>query len=227
MNAACFAPYQPLAEALLAHAAPDSQDGSHDFSHLQRVWSNVRAIHKEEGGEGEILLAATLLHDCVAVEKSSPLRSQASRLSATHAAQLLAELQWTKSRIEAVAHAIEAHSFSADIAPATLEAKILQDADRLDAIGMVGVARCFYVSGRMGRALYDPIDPAAESRDYDDQRFAIDHFQTKLLHLGSGFQTTTGRRMAQARHERLKRFLEEFMQEVGSPSSRLTPPSPS
>jgi uncharacterized protein len=215
MNTACFAPYQGLAQALLAHAPPEVQDGAHDFAHLQRVWGNASAIAKEEGGDTEILVAAAILHDCVAVEKNSPLRSQASRLAATRASQLLAGLDWPAARIERVAHAIEAHSFSAGIAPVTLEAKILQDADRLDAIGMVGIARCFYVSGRMGGALYDPNDPTAQSRDFDDKRFAIDHFQTKLLHLSSRFQTKAGSLMAQSRHQRVQRFLDEFIEEIG------------
>lgn len=114
-----------------------------------------------------------------------------------------------------VAHAIEAHSFSANITPLTLEAKIVQDADRLDSLGMLGVARTFYVAGRMGAALYDPQDPEAKHRDYDDTRFCLDHFQTKLLHLAEGFQTATGQRLAQIRHQRLKGFMEQFKDEIG------------
>ena len=76
-----------------------------------------------------------------------------------------------------------------------------------DAIGMVGVARCFYIAGRLGSALYDAVDPLAQERPYDDKRYAIDHFQTKLLKLSSGFQTASGTRLAQERHRRLERFL--------------------
>lgn len=102
----------------------------------------------------------------------------------------------------------------ANIAPVTLEAKILQDADRLDAIGMVGVARCFYVAGRLGRALYDPVDPQARHRPYDDTLYGIDHFHTKLLGLASDFQTATGARLAEQRSQRLSRFLDEFLDEL-------------
>jgi uncharacterized protein len=97
-----------------------------------------------------------------------------------------------------------------------MEAKILQDADRLDAIGMVGVARLFYVSGRMGSQLYDAHDPQAQHRELDDKRFAVDHFTTKIFTLADGFQTPTGRQMAKLRHERAQRFLQEFMDEIGS-----------
>ncbi|MHC8406372.1 HD domain-containing protein [Pseudomonas sp. TMB3-21] len=217
MNIDAFAPLQMLAGELLPHALEPSEDGAHDLSHLQRVWHNVRRLHAEEGGDLEILLAAVLLHDCVAVEKNSPLRSQASRLAAEKASAVLADLDWSGEKISAVAHAIHAHSFSADIAPLTLEAKIMQDADRLDSLGMLGVARTFYIAGRMGSALYDPQDPEAKARDYDDKRFCLDHFQTKLLHLADGFQTTTGQRLARIRHERLKGFLELFKEEIGLP----------
>lgn len=209
-----FAPFQDLAQTLLPHACDDNGDGSHDTTHLQRVWKNAAAIHAEEGGDAQVLFAATLLHDCVAVEKSSPLRAQASRLSAEKAAGVLASLGWPEAQVQAAAHAIEAHSFSAGVAPTTLEAKTLQDADRLDALGMLGVARCFYVAGRMGRALYDPADPHATLRPLDDTRYTLDHFQTKLLKLSAGFQTVTGARLAGLRHTRLQRFLDEFSDEI-------------
>ncbi|ABB06541.1 HD domain-containing protein [Burkholderia lata] len=214
MTLPAFAPFQDLANALLAHWSDANGDGSHDTSHLQRVWKNAAAIQAKEGGDAEVLFAATLLHDCVAVEKNSPLRAQASRLSADKARQVLKSLDWPDAKIDAVAHAVVAHSFSACIAPTTLEARMLQDADRLDAIGMVGVARCFYVAGRMGSALYDPVDPHASERALDDTRFAIDHFRTKLLRLSTGFQTVTGTRMAIVRRDRLQRFLDEFSDEI-------------
>jgi uncharacterized protein len=215
MTIDAFAPLQTLAADLLPHALEPSEDGAHDLSHLQRVWQNARTIHAQEGGDLEVLLAAVLLHDCVSVEKNSPLRSQASRLAAEKASAVLADLNWSGANISAVVHAIEAHSFSANIPAASLEAKILQDADRLDSLGLLGVARTFYVAGRMGSALYDPLDPEAQHRDYDDKRFCLDHFQTKLLHLADGFQTPTGRRLAQIRHERLKGFMEQFKEEIG------------
>lgn len=211
-----FAPYQDLASLLLPHTVAEKVDGSHDVSHLLRVWNNVCAIRDEEGGDPEILIAATLLHDCVSVEKNSPFRSSASRLAAAKATELLTEMGWGEERINEVAHAVEAHSFSAAITPETLEAKILQDADRLDSLGMIGVARTFYVSGRMGSGLYDPQDPHASNRDYDDKRFTVDHFHTKLFQLAEGFQTATGAGLAKVRHARMKRFLDELMQEFGA-----------
>ena len=209
-----FSPIGLLAGRLVPLVA-GGDDGSHDVGHLARVWANARVILAVEGGDGEVLAASVLLHDCVHVEKSSPLRSQASRLAAERGRGILGEMGWERSRIEAVAHAIEAHSFSAGIAPVTVEARILQDADRLEAIGAIGVARCFYTAGRMGSALYDRDDPRGERRGYDDRAFAIDHFRTKLLTLEGGFQTATGARLARERTQFLADFLAAFEGEIG------------
>jgi uncharacterized protein len=212
-KAEAFSPHETLAAALIPHAAA-GDDGSHDLAHILRVFKNAFRIQAEEGGDGRLLAASVLLHDCVAVEKNSPHRAKASALAAEKASAILKGLGWHGADIEAAAHAITAHSFSAKVAPETLEAKILQDADRLDAIGMVGAARCFYIAGRMGSGLYDPFDPTAAGRSYDDKRFAIDHFQTKLFKLADGFQTETGRRLAAARDRSLRDFLAAFMDEI-------------
>lgn len=211
--AARFAPHEALAAALLPHLP--GGDGAHDIAHILRVWANVQTIAKTEGGNRRILTAATLLHDVVPVEKDAPNRAEASRLAAEQASGILQGLGWPQTDITATAHAIAAHSFSANIPPETLEARILQDADRLDALGAIGIARCFCVSGRLGRALYDPADPLAEHRPPDDSRFALDHFQTKLLRLKDSFQTDAGRKLAAARHNRLENFLSDLMSEIG------------
>lgn len=211
--AAAFAPHSELAAVLLPYAFA-ADDGSHDASHLIRVWKNAARIHGEEGGDKRVLAAAVLLHDCVSVEKNSPHRMQASRLAAEKATDILRNLDWSAGDIVSVAHAILTHSFSANIAPETIEAKILQDADRLDAIGMVGAARCFYIAGRMGSGLYDPLDPLAEDRELDDKAFAIDHFETKLFKLADGFQTAAGRRLALERQQRLRDVLAMMLDEI-------------
>jgi uncharacterized protein len=213
-----FAPHDALADRLLP-LLDAGNDGSHDTAHLARVWANARTIQAEEGGDAELLAAAVLLHDCVHVEKSSPLRSQASRLAAARAREILAGLGWPAARIDQAAHAIEAHSFSAGIAPETLEARILQDADRLEALGAIGIARLFYTAGRMNSLLYDPADPRADHRPLDDRAFAIDHFRAKLLRLEGGFQTGAGRRMAGERTRLVAEFLAAFETEIGLPGA--------
>lgn len=208
-----FAPHQALAEVLLPHAT-EAGDGAHDPAHILRVFRNALRIQAVEGGDPRVLAAAVLLHDCVSVEKNSPLRTQASRLAAEKASDILAGLGWSEQDRVAVAHAVLTHSFSANIPPESLEAKILQDADRLDAIGMIGAARCFYIAGRLGSGLYDVLDPLAENRLLNDKAFAIDHFPVKLFKLADGFQTATGRTLAAERHDRLQSVLDQLVSEI-------------
>lgn len=210
-----FTPYEELAAVLLP-VNEDTGDGSHDTSHLERVWKMAKAIQAEEGGDLELIAAAVMLHDCVKLPKDSPLRASASKLAAEKARRVLGGLNWDRSRIEVVSGAIESHSFSAGIAPTSLEGRILQDADRLDAIGLIGIARCFYTAGRLRSQLYDADDPRGEARPLDDARFALDHFPRKLLKLSDGFQTATGQRMAQKRHDALQEFYEGVLAEIVS-----------
>ena len=212
MNTEAFSPFSDLAARLLPMSP--AGDGAHDTAHLARVWRNARAIQVEEGGDLEILAGAVLLHDCVMVPKDSPLRSQASRLAAAEATLQLNRLGWNAERISWVASAIESHSYSAGVAPTTLEACILQDADRLDAIGFTGIARCFYTAGRLGSSLYEASDPRARHRSLDDAAFALDHFPAKLLCVAEGFRTATGRLLAAKRHEAVRSFYDGMLEEV-------------
>jgi uncharacterized protein len=213
MTLQMFHPFDRLAVKLL-DASTDDEDGSHDLSHIVRVWRNAKLIHGEEGGDLEALAAAVLLHDCVQVAKDSPLRSKASLLAANEARVRLQALAWEPPRIEIVARAIESHSFSAGITPMSIEGCILQDADRLDAIGLCGIARCFYTAGRLGSRLYDLADPEAKKRPLDDTRNALDHFPKKLLTLEGSFKTRTGQELAQERHRRLQEFYRAMLSEV-------------
>jgi uncharacterized protein len=210
-----FAPHQDLANVLLGAFDANLAGGSHDLAHIARVWRNAAHIARTEAGiDTELLLAAAILHDCVPVEKSSPQRPFASRLSAARAREIVAPLQWTAYRVDGLAHVIETHSFSAALAPATLEAKIFQDADRLDAIGAIGVARCFHVGGRMHGALYHLGDPGAEARALDDRAYALDHFPAKLFKLSGGFFTEEGKRMAAAREALMREFVASLRAEI-------------
>jgi uncharacterized protein len=212
ISASHFAPFSELA-VQLSPWLPGT-DGAHDDAHLARVWQNARAIQLEEGGNLEILAAAILLHDCVAVPKDSLLRAPASRLAAVEATARLKALGWCTERIEWVASAIESLSYSAGIEPKTLEASILQDADRLDAIGYTGIARCFDTAGRMGCPLYEASDPGGEQRVLNDAAFALDHFPAKLLRLAQGFRTNTGRLLAEQRHQVVSDFYHGILNEV-------------
>ncbi|HEY4043886.1 MAG TPA: HD domain-containing protein [Rhodopila sp.] len=216
---AIFGEQAGLAQRLLAGLDAPGDDGSHDRSHLLRVAQNAMDIAAAERGcDLRVLTAAIVLHDCVAVEKNSRQRSQASRLAAAEARMILTVIGWQADWIDQAAHAIEAHSFSAGIVPETLEARILQDADRLDAIGAIGIARCFYVAGRMRSSLYDPADPSAAHRALDDGAFALDHFGAKLFQVAKNFQTESGQALAAARTRTMRDFVAALLNEIGEDS---------
>lgn len=204
----------PFETALAAYWG-EAPDPAHDMAHITRVWANVQAIATHEpAADMELLRAACVFHDLVNLPKDAPNRSEASRLSAEAARPLALDCGLPEAKLDAMSHAIEAHSFSAGITPRTREAEILQDADRLDALGAIGIARMFAVSGNLARPLYDPSDPLARSRPLDDTAFALDHFEAKLLRLPETMRTRTGRRLAQERATYMRDFLTRLMGEI-------------
>jgi uncharacterized protein len=189
-------------------------DAAHDLEHVRRVVANARGLAAAEGAKLEIVLPAAWLHDCVTVPKDSPQRQEASRLAAAQAGAWLREWDWPEALRPDIAHAIEAHSFSAGIVPRTIEAKVVQDADRLDALGAVGLARCLMLGGALGRPLYAVEDPFCEQRAPDDRAACVDHFYAKLLKLEATMQTAAGKAEAARRTEFLRGFLKELKQEI-------------
>ena len=190
-------------------------DASHDIHHARRVKGLCREIAELEGaGDLLTLTAAAYLHDIVNLPKDHPERHLASRYAADAAAPILRAIGLDEARIAAASHAIVTHSFSAGFRPETLEARILQDADRQEALGAIGIARLFYVAGRMGSALFDPDDPLAARRALDDKRFALDHFAQKLFKLPEMMQTEGGRQLALHRVDHMKDFVAQLMREL-------------
>jgi len=190
-------------------------DPAHDITHVQRVVRNTRMLTKAENGNTAISVPAAWLHDCVSVAKNSPLRKQASKLAADEAVRFLETVNYPSDLLAPIYHAIEAHSFSANIPPETLEARIVQDADRLEAVGAIGIARCFLTGGSMGTPLYEPSDPFAENRDLDDGRYTLDHFYCKLLGLAETMKTQAGKAEAIKRTGYMKEFLLQIGLEIG------------
>lgn len=191
-----------------------SDDPAHDLLHFERVVKIAKKLCHEENGRMEVVMPAAWLHDYVNVPKNDPRRKQASQLSAQGALIFLKEIGYPAEYHDDIQHAIIAHSFSANVAPTTLEAKIVQDADRLDGLGAIGTARCFATAGVMRRAFYSESDPFCESRAPDDLKFTIDHFYAKLFRVAESLQTEAGRRMGQARVEAMKRFLADLREEI-------------
>ena len=206
--------FAELEERSTRALAASGGDVAHDLEHVRRVVGNARALAAAEKARAEIVLPAAWLHDCVSVPKDSPQRASASRLAAAQAVAWLREWGWPEKWLPEIAHAIEAHSFSADLAPRTIEARVVQDADRLDALGATGLARCLMLGGALGRPLYAAADPFCENRLPDDRVSAVDHFYTKLLKLEGLMQTASGRREARRRTEFLQTFLAGLKREI-------------
>ena len=191
-----------------------SADPAHDFAHIERVVSMAKKLSLAESADLNVVVPAAWFHDSVAVAKNSPDRSIASRLAADKARAVLKQLNYDSALLPAIEHAIIAHSYSANVSPRSLEARIVQDADRMDALGAVGVARCMLVGGSIGRTLYEPSDPLCEQRTPEDLKYTVDHFFTKLLHIGDTMNTESAKREAQRRTDYMREFLLQLKRDI-------------
>ncbi len=190
-------------------------DAAHDLEHVRRVVHNAHQFAVEEGADLNVVLPAAWLHDCVMVPKDSQKRTQASQMAAETAVSFLQTIHFPSQYLDAIAHAIVVHSFSANIRPQTLEARVVQDADRIDALGAIGIARAFITGGSLGRPLYHQPDPFCQNRTPDDKLASVDHFYTKLLKLAASMQTTAGKHEAQARTRFMLAYLNQLAHEIG------------
>ncbi|BBM85255.1 HD domain-containing protein [Candidatus Uabimicrobium amorphum] len=191
-----------------------TQDKAHDLAHIQRVVGNAKTLANEEKANFDVVIPAAWLHDCVIVPKNSPERAKASSIAAKQAIEFLEEINYPREHLPAIEHAIAAHSFSANIETKTLEAKVVQDADRIDALGAVGLARCLITGAQLNLDLYSLDDPFCESRQGNDRLYTIDHFYCKLLKLKEQMKTTAGRKMAEERSLFLQSFLDQLKMEI-------------
>ena len=197
-------------------ATRTAADPAHDLAHIKRVVTSTRYLSEKEGADVTVSVPAAWLHDCVQVRKDSPDRARASTLAAREAVRFLRTVGYPEDLLPRVAHAVEAHSFSAGIPVRSLEAAVVQDADRLDALGAIGVARCVLTGGALGSALYHPQDPFCRTRAPDDAAYVVDHFYAKLFRLPAMMQTAAGREEAERRVEAMRDFLAELARETGT-----------
>jgi len=174
-----------------------TQDAAHDINHVLRVVKSAKQLCQPEQAIAEIVVPAAYLHDCVSLAKNHPQRSQSSVLAAEKAIAFLKEINYPKKWFDGIYHAIAAHSFSAGIKPETTEASIVQDADRLDALGAIGITRWMQVSTQLGTPLYHPQDAFCDNRQPDDKQYAVDHFYVKLLRLADTFNTQSAKTEAE------------------------------
>ena len=199
-----------------ARARTRSDDASHDWAHIERVAATCLSLGREEGADMTVLLPAAYLHDLVNVPKNHPDRVSASRESANGAAEILRRHGYGEEKSARVMRAIEEHSFSRGLACTSIESRVLQDADRLDALGAVGILRTATCGALMRAAYYDIDDPFARRRALDDRRFTLDHFPVKLLRLAERFNTVSGRREAERRTRFMRVFLAQLTAEIGA-----------
>ncbi|WP_223788345.1 HD domain-containing protein [Marinicella meishanensis] len=192
----------------------EAADPGHDFNHIKRVVKSALQFAQAEGANLWVVLPAAWLHDCVPVAKNSPLRSQASQLAADAAVDLLQQWHYPKEHLAAIHHAICAHSYSANIPCQSLEAQVVQDADRMDALGAIGIARTLMVGTGFGHPLTFHEDPFCYHREANDQAAIIDHFYTKLLKLKDSFNTAAARSEATERHQFMQQFLQQLEGEM-------------
>ncbi|NKB37103.1 MAG: HD domain-containing protein [Gammaproteobacteria bacterium] len=192
------------------------QDAAHDLSHVRRVWQHCQTINEQDNFQVEplVLLAAAYFHDIVNVPKDSKDRAQASRLAAERAVEILRSLNFPAEHLNEIGGAIQSHSYSANLTPESDAAKIVQDADRLEALGALGIARLFYVAGQMNSQLFAAEDPWAKNRQLNDKQYALDHFYVKLFNIEKTMQTNTGRQRAEELSEQMQGFLNQFKKEI-------------
>ena len=190
-------------------------DVAHDITHIERVVRVAKQLCIAEQAEMAVVLPAAWLHDCVAVAKNHPDRAKASTMAADKAVTFLASIGYDESYFDVIHHAIAAHSFSANIKVQSIEAQIVQDADRMDALGAIGVSRCMKVGGSISRHLYHPQDPFCQDREADDKLYTLDHFFIKLLHVAKSMNTPSAKAEAQRRTDYMLAFIEQLKSEVG------------
>jgi len=208
--------FNPLLARLRTHLAtePLPRDAAHDLGHILRVVRLAGELAAEEGAEVEVCVAAALLHDLVYRPKNHPESPLTARLAADLVPVWCRETPGLEAKADAIAAAVATHSWSGGQAPDSPEAAVVQDADRLEALGAIGIARVFATGASFGAGLWHPEDPWAGHRELDDKAWSLDHFERKLLKLAAGMTTAAGRRRAEGRQRTMTAYLDALRTEL-------------
>mgnify|MGYP000845800282 FL=1 len=186
----------------------------HDYFHTLRVYKMAVRIAQEEGANKEIVALAALLHDVDDIKLSPETHEHKDR-----AVDFLRQHNVEKDVIQAICTAIDEVSFSGtdSVVPSTLEGMCVQDADRLDALGAVGIARAFAYGGSHGRAMYDPDEPPTlnmSGEEYHSHKStSLNHFYEKLFLLVDMMNTRSGKELGKAREKYMRKYVDEFLDE--------------
>jgi len=193
-----------------------NNDPAHDWNHISRVIANAKKIAIAENQDPELIVAAVYCHDLVNLQKNHPERKNASVLSAKTAEPLLHQSGFKTEEIQIISYGIIEHSFSLGKSPPSKIAAIVQDADRLDALGAIGILRCAAVNSKMNALFYDSTDPLAKERQLDDKTFMLDHYFVKLFKLPELMNTKKAKEMAIERIQVMEGFIEKLLLEISS-----------
>ena len=187
----------------------------HDWWHIVRVVNNALAIQLEEGGDRELIELAALLHDAGDHKFHDDPNAQEKLIT-----KLMIGLGAEASRVEQVLNVVKQVSFKGgkvNLEVDSIEAKVVQDADRLDALGAIGIARAFAYGGSKQRMIYDPEVKPKDFKSFEeyknDKGHTINHFYEKLLKLKGMMQTNAGKKMAEQRHVFMENYLNQFYAE--------------
>jgi len=200
---------------VFSKSCADGSRGSHDWGHTQRVLALCLRIGSAEGADLDVLTLAALLHD---IGRSA---EDSSKGLVCHAAKG-AEMAWgfLEGRIrraeilENIIHCIRTHRYRGGDAPETLEARVLFDADKLDAIGAVGIGRAFQFAGEVGATLHNPFAELEKTEPYSREDTAYREYHLKLSRIRERMLTVEGRRLADERHAFMEAFFNRFLDEV-------------
>jgi len=202
-------------DALRAFAQQEMlADPAHDLDHVLRVVKTARALCQLEQAKLAIVLPAAYLHDCFSFAKNHPDRKQSSKRAADKAIEFLTSIDYPATHLDEIHHAIAAHSYSANVKPKTLEAQIVQDADRLDALGAIGIARCLQVGTTLSTPLYNQDDSFCQHRSPDDRNYTIDHFYAKLFNLSDTMNTASAKAEGEQRTAFMRQYLQQLATEI-------------
>lgn len=192
----------------------NTNDPGHDIAHCLRV--AMLALRFSQGQcTINNVIAAALLHDVVNLPKNDPNAKNASQLSAQVARDFLAPLDFSQEDIEDIACAVRDHSYSRGAKPVSLLGEIIQDADRVEALGMLGIFRSISVGTQLTASFFHPHDPWAQNRKLDDKKYSVDHFFVKLSKLPEQMNTDMAKRLAYERCGSMVWMFEHLGEEIG------------
>jgi uncharacterized protein len=187
---------------------------AHDFLHVARVTATAWRIGLAEGADLDVVVPAALLHELFNYPKGHPRSHLSGEVCAEQAVDVLRQNDCPPHLIDLIRECVRIHAFSRGLVPETIEGRVLQDADRLDAIGAIGIARCFATCAEIGVPFYQAEDPFCGSREPDDKLWGLDHFYRKLLRIPDGLHTATARTIAANRIRVMETFLAQLEHEI-------------